>query len=292
VLRPELIDTPEAMRAWSERHRLAGRRVGFVPTMGALHEGHMALVDEARRHSDVVVVSVFVNPLQFNVRADFDRYPRPIDDDLATCAAAGVDAVYAPTGATMYPPEFQTHVEPGALADRLEGEHRPGHFRGVTTVVTKLFSAVRPHVAVFGQKDAQQLAIIRRMTIDLDLGIDIVGLPTVREADGLALSSRNRRLDPAQRSAAVCVSKGLLAAASLVHDGVLDAAAITGATTEVVAAEPLARLEHVALVDPDTLEPIDHLEGAGLLLIAAWFGEVRLIDNIVLRPPSAARSAG
>lgn len=279
-----LIDTPQAMRAWSEEHRLAGRRVGFVPTMGALHDGHLALVDEARRHSDVVVVSVFVNPLQFNVQADFDRYPRPIDADLAACERAGVDAVYAPTGAAMYPPGFQTHVEPGALADRLEGEHRPGHFRGVTTVVTKLFGAVRPHVAVFGQKDAQQLAIIRRMTTDLDLGIEIVGMPTVREADGLAMSSRNRRLDPAQRAAAVCISKGLRSAEALLHDGVADAGRLIAAVEAVVEAETLARLEHVALVDPDTLDPVEDVDRTALLLIAAWFGDVRLIDNLLITP--------
>lgn len=277
-----LIDTPEAMRAWSEAHRLAGRRVGFVPTMGALHEGHFALVDEARRHGDVVVVSIFVNPLQFDVAADFAAYPRPIDDDLARCEAAGVDAVYAPTAATMYPHGFQTHVEPGALADRLEGAHRPGHFRGVTTVVTKLFAAVRPHVAVFGQKDAQQLAIIRRMTRDLDLGIEIVGLPTVREHDGLALSSRNRRLDPAQRVAAVCVSQGLRAAEQALHDGVTDATSLVAEVGRVVGDEPLARLEHVAVVDPDSLDPLDEVHDTALLLTAVWFGEVRLIDNLLV----------
>jgi pantoate--beta-alanine ligase len=284
VLRPELIDTPEAMRAWSETHRLAGRRVGFVPTMGALHDGHLALVDEARGRADVVVVSVFVNPLQFDVSADFDRYPRPIDDDLAACSAAGVDAVYAPTAAAMYPAGFQTHVEPGPLAERLEGEHRPGHFRGVTTVVTKLFAAVRPHVAVFGQKDAQQLAIIRRMTLDLDLGIEIVGLPTVREPDGVAMSSRNRRLSPEQRSAAICVSQGLRAAERLLHHGTIDAASLLAATTTVVDREPLARLEHVALVDPDTLDPVEEVHATALLLIAAWFGEIRLIDNLLITP--------
>ncbi len=287
MVRPELIDTPDAMRAWSEGHRLAGRRVGLVPTMGALHDGHVALVHAARAHSDVVVVSVFVNPLQFNVRADFDRYPRPIDDDLDACAAAGVDAVYAPTAAAMYPNGFQTHVEPGPLADRLEGEHRPGHFRGVTTVVTKLFAAVRPHVAVFGQKDAQQLAIIRRMTLDLDLGIDIVGLATVREPDGLAMSSRNRRLDPASRAAAVCVSRALGASEALAHVGVSDVEELLAAATSVVEAEPLARLEHVALVHPDTLEPLDVVVGEALLLIAVWFGDVRLIDNLLLRRRSA-----
>jgi pantoate--beta-alanine ligase len=205
----DILTTPSDMHAWSDRLRAAGARIGFVPTMGALHEGHLALITEARRHADTVVVSIFVNPLQFNARADFEHYPRPIDDDLTQCEAAGADAVYAPTAAAMYPDGFQTHVEPGALADQLEGAHRPGHFRGVTTVVAKLFSAVRPQVAVFGQKDAQQLAIIERMVLDLDLGIDIVAFPTVRESDGLAMSSRNRRLDPADRQAAACLSRGL-----------------------------------------------------------------------------------
>jgi pantoate--beta-alanine ligase len=288
VLQPELIDTPAAMRAWSDAHRLAGRRVAFVPTMGALHVGHLALVDEARRHGDVVVVSVFVNPLQFDVRADFDRYPRPIDDDLAACREAGVDAVYAPTAGAMYPLGFQTHVEPGPLAERLEGEHRPGHFRGVTTVVAKLFATVRPHAAVFGQKDAQQLAIIRRMTLDLDLGIDIVGLPTVRESDGVALSSRNRRLSRDERAAAVCVSRGLRAAERVLHDGIRESEVLVAAAAAVVDAEPLARLEHVALVDPDTFDPIDLIDEAhahALVLIAVWFGEVRLIDNLLISPP-------
>ena len=281
---PQLFDTPGAVRAWSEAHRLAGRRVGFVPTMGALHDGHLALVDEARRQSDVVVVSVFVNPLQFDVRADFDRYPRPIDDDIEACAAARVDAVYAPTAAAMFPHRFQTHVEPGPLAERLEGEHRPGHFRGVTTVVTKLFGAVRPHVAVFGQKDAQQLAIIRRMTLDLDLGVEIVGLATVREPDGVAMSSRNRRLEPAQRAAAVCVSTGLRIAEGLLHTGVVDADTLVSAASAVIEAEPLARLEHVAIVDPDTLDPVDVVLSTALVLTAVWFGEVRLIDNLLIRP--------
>ena len=280
--RPELIDTPAAMRDWSERHRLAGRRVGFVPTMGALHEGHLALVDEARRNSDVVVVSVFVNPLQFDVRADFDRYPRPIDDDLRACADAGVDAVYAPTAAAMYPPGFQTHVEPGPLAERLEGEHRPGHFRGVTTVVAKLFAAVRPHVAVFGQKDAQQLAVVRRMALDLDLGIEIVGMPTVREPDGLALSSRNRRLGPEQRAAAVVVSRALRSIEESLRQGSTDATVLVRRAAEVIDAEPLARLEHVEIVDPDTFEPVHTVDRPSLALAAVWFGEVRLIDNLLL----------
>lgn len=278
----ELIDTPAAMRAWSDARRSAGRRVAFVPTMGALHDGHLALVDEAQRHGDQVVASIFVNPLQFDVTTDFDRYPRPIDADLDACAAAGVDAVYAPTAAAMYPPGFQTHVEPGPLADRLEGEHRPGHFRGVTTVVAKLFAAVRPHVAVFGQKDAQQLAIVRRMVVDLDLGIEIVALPTVREPDGLAMSSRNRRLDPDQRAAATCIWRGLEAAAGAWEAGTRDPAVLATIARQPIVDEPLARLEYLEVVEPDRFEPATDRSGDVLVVTAAWFGEVRLIDNLPL----------
>lgn len=275
----EVCTTPAAMTAWSDAHRVAGRRVGVVPTMGALHDGHMALVDEARRHADVVVVTIFVNPLQFNRPDDFTAYPRPIDDDLAICRAHGVDAVYAPLAAAMYPAGFETHVVPGALADVLEGAQRPGHFRGVTTVVTKLFNATRPHVAVFGRKDFQQLAIIRRMTLDLDMAIEIVGMPTVREADGLAMSSRNRRLDAAQRAAAVCVPRSLQALRAAYADGERDAARLAHVARAVVDAEPLARFEHLELVHADTLQPMQEADEHTVAVTAVWFGEVRLIDN-------------
>ncbi len=278
----EVCTTPADLSAWSDRHRVAGRRVGLVPTMGALHDGHMALVADARRHADVVIVTIFVNPLQFNRPDDFANYPRPIDDDLEICRAHGVDAVYAPVAATMYPDGFQTHVEPGSLADVLEGAQRPGHFRGVTTVVTKLFNAARPHVAVFGQKDFQQLAVIRRMAADLDMGIDIVGMPTVREPDGLAMSSRNRRLSPEQRAAAVCVPASLRAVRDAVAAGVRDAEAVVAVGRAVVDAEPLARFEHLELVDGDTLQPVTVVDERSVAVTAVWFGDVRLIDNALL----------
>ena len=205
----DLLEDPAAAQRWSGLHRKAGQRIGLVPTMGALHDGHLHLVDVARSRAAVVVVSIFVNPIQFNQRADFDQYPRPIEDDRRRCEEAGVDALYVPTAATMYPAGFQTHVDPGPLGEPMEGTFRPGHFRGVTTVVTKLFLAVRPDVAIFGEKDHQQLAIIRRMTLDLDFGIEIVGVPTVREHDGVAMSSRNRRLSPEERVAARCVPAAL-----------------------------------------------------------------------------------
>ena len=280
----ETIVAPPAMRAWSDAERRAGRRVALVPTMGALHEGHVALVAEARRRAERVVVSIFVNPIQFDRHEDFDRYPRTLDDDAARCAAAGVDAIYAPTAAAIYPEGYQSHVEVTALAEPLCGAKRPGHFRGVTTVVTKLFHAVWPDVALFGEKDFQQLAIIRRMTADLDFGIEIVGVPTVREADGLALSSRNRLLSPVDREAARCVPRALGASRAAVERGETRATAIVDAATGVIAAEPRARLEYAEARDPETLAEVEAVTGPTLVALAVWVGGVRLIDNTVLMP--------
>lgn len=268
------------MRAWSLARRTAGETVAVIPTMGALHDGHMALLATARDRADRVVVTIFVNPLQFNQTADFDSYPRPIDDDLDRCRQAGVDVVYAPTAATMYSPEFQTHVEPGPLADRLEGPMRPGHFRGVVTVVAKLFGATQPTIAVFGRKDFQQLAILRRMTADLDMGIEIVGVPIVREPDGLARSSRNVLLAPDDRAAAVVLSRALRAAADAHARGEHDASALRRIATDRIGAEPRASLEYVELVDASTLESVERVDGRVVILTAAWFGVVRLIDNL------------
>jgi pantoate--beta-alanine ligase len=280
----DVLTTPAAMRAWSAAHHAEERRVGFVPTMGALHDGHLSLVTIAEARADDVVVSIFVNPLQFDRPSDFDAYPRPIEHDVERCRDVGVDAVYAPTARTMYPPGFETHVEPGALAGVMEGAARPGHFRGVTTVVAKLFGAVRPDVAVFGEKDFQQLAIIRRMTCDLDLGVEIVAAPIVREHDGLAMSSRNVRLDPGQRAAAVCVPQALQVAADRIAAGGSVAEAI-GAATSVVAAEPRARLEYVEVFDPVSLCRVHELAASAApprIATAVWFGDVRLIDNRAL----------
>ncbi len=278
-------DRPADVRAWSDAARARGEVVGLVPTMGALHDGHVSLIELAAQRCDQVAVSIFVNPLQFNRPDDFDSYPRTIDDDLATCDALGVTAVYAPTPATMYPRGFQTHVEPGPLAETMEGAARPGHFRGVTTVVTKLFAAVRPDVAVFGEKDFQQLAIIRRMAEDLDLGIEIVAAPTVREADGLAMSSRNTRLSPPDRVAARCVPAALGALADAAASGERDVERLLAAAREVISAEPRARLDYVSVFDPATLEPLETLEtldGPARAAIAVWLGDVRLIDNRAL----------
>ncbi len=281
---PVLLATPATARAWSREVRSGGRTIGLVPTMGALHGGHLALVTDAAARTDAVCVSIFVNPLQFDQRTDFDAYPRPIDGDLAACAELGVDAVYAPTAAVMYPEGFQTRVVPGPLAATMEGPGRPGHFEGVTTVVTKLFAAVAPDVAVFGEKDFQQLAIVRRLARDLDLGVEVVGHPIVREPDGLAMSSRNRRLDAEQRRAAVCIPRALAATTAVAATGG-SPASIVQAAEQVVAAEGLARHEYTTVFDPGTLEELDELlpgdrrPGRARVATAVWFGDVRLIDN-------------
>ena len=280
----ETITAPAAMQGWADAARAAGLRVALVPTMGALHAGHEALVAEARRRAGRVVVSIFVNPLQFDRRDDFERYPRVLDDDRARCAAAGADVLFAPPPAAMYPEGFQTAVEVARLTAPLCGRGRPGHFRGVTTVVTKLFHCVRPHVAVFGEKDYQQLAVVRRLAVDLDFGIEIVGVPTVREADGLALSSRNRLLGPADREAALCVPRALAAAAVAVGAGERRAGTIVSQATAEIAVEARARLEYAELCDPETLEEVAEVGAPALLALAVWVGGVRLIDNRLLVP--------
>jgi pantoate--beta-alanine ligase len=285
----ETISDPRAMQAWADRERAAGRRIALVPTMGALHEGHLELVRVARARAERVVVSVFVNPLQFNRRDDFECYPRVLDEDAAACASAGVDVVYAPPASVMYPEGYASAVEVAGVSEPLCGRSRPGHFRGVTTVVTKLFHAVRPHAAVFGEKDWQQLAVVRRMTADLDFGIDIVGVPTVREADGLALSSRNRLLGADARAAAGCVPRALDASAAAVAAGETAAAVVAERATAVIAAEPLARLDYAELRDPDTLAEVDAVTGPTLLAVAVWVGGVRLIDNRMLIPGGTNR---
>jgi len=285
----QTIETPTAMQAWADAARAAGQRIALVPTMGALHAGHMALVAEARKRADRVVVSIFVNPIQFDRRDDFDRYPRTLADDAARCEGQGVDAIYSPNAADMYPEGFQTGVEVGDLTAPLCGRTRQGHFRGVTTVVTKLFHCVRPHVAVFGEKDYQQLAVVRRMTADLDFGIEIVGVPTIREADGLAMSSRNARLGSADREAARCIPRALGVAAAVVETGERRAAAVVGRAEAEIAREPRARLEYAELRDPQSLEEVTEVTAPALLAMAVWVGGVRLIDNRVLVPGGTDR---
>jgi pantoate--beta-alanine ligase len=277
------LTAPAAMRDWAEAARMAGRRIGLVPTMGYLHDGHLALVAEARRRADASVVSIFVNPLQFGPQEDLERYPRDLARDRARLAAAGVDMLYAPEVAAMYPDGFQTEVEVPRMTAGLCGRSRPGHFLGVTTVVAKLFNAVRPHVAVFGEKDFQQLAAIRRMATDLDFGVEVVGVPTVREPDGVAMSSRNAYLSAPERLAARCLSRALAAGRAAVVEGLRDCGEVLARVRAVLAAEPLARVDYAALVDADTIEPVDVIDGPTLLALAVFIGRTRLIDNTVLR---------
>lgn len=284
-----------AMQRWADAARAAGRRIGFVPTMGYLHEGHLSLVRLARARADLVVASIFVNPTQFGPGEDLAAYPRDLDGDSARLRAEGTDVLFLPTAATMYPRGFQTSVAVAGVTRGLCGASRPVHFGGVATVVTKLFHIVKPHVAVFGCKDFQQLVTIRRLVADLDFDIDIVGGPIVREADGVAMSSRNAYLAPDERRAAVCLSQALAAARDLHENaGVTAAAELLAAVRARIGAEPLATLDYAELVDADTLEAIDTVTGPALLAVAAGFGKARLIDNTVLNEGAAAgsRSAG
>jgi len=258
--------------------------VGFVPTMGYLHEGHLSLVRRARQECQHVVVSIFVNPTQFGPHEDYQRYPRDEARDLSLLAPLGVDVVFIPTAEEMYPSGYCTWVEvTGPLAQRLEGASRPGHFRGVTTVVTKLLNIVQPHRAYFGEKDAQQLRIVRRLVADLNLPVEIVPCPTVREPDGLAMSSRNTYLSPEERERALALHRSLVLAQELVRAGVRDAAHIRQRMREALAG-PGIRLDYVSIAHPETLEELERIEGPALALVAAWVGPARLIDNMLLEP--------
>jgi pantoate--beta-alanine ligase len=280
LVRPLVVADRPALAA--ARAAQAGT-VALVPTMGALHDGHRALLQAARRRADIVVVSIFVNPLQFGAGEDLDRYPRTFDADLQVCAAEGIDLVFAPPISAIYPEPPVVTVSAGALGDVLEGAHRPGHFDGVLTVVLKLFQLVRPDLALFGAKDAQQLVLIRRMVADLDVPVQIVPVPTVREPDGLALSSRNRYLTPPDRRAALALSAALRAGADRAADGA-PAPAVSAAAARVLAQEPTLAVDYVALVDPVTLAHLSpRATGPALLAVAARVGSTRLIDNVALR---------
>jgi pantoate--beta-alanine ligase len=279
---PVIAATVEELRQNLGEARRQGKTVGLVPTMGALHEGHAALIRAARAVNEFVVVSVFVNPTQFGPHEDLDRYPRPFDDDVRLCASLGVDLIFHPSVEGMYPPGFRTHVEVTGLSDVLEGASRPGHFRGVATVVLKLFNQVRPDRAYFGQKDAQQVRVIGQMVRDLDVPVEVVVCPTVREPDGLALSSRNRYLDPDQRAAAVVLSEALNESAALASQGERDPSVLVGRMTDRIRATPGAVLDYAVCVDADTLTPAVSLDRPVLLALAVRFGSTRLIDNLPL----------
>jgi pantoate--beta-alanine ligase len=279
----ERIRTPEAMRAWADARRAGGARIGLVPTMGYLHAGHVSLVGVAKGAGcSAVAATIFVNPVQFGPGEDFEKYPRDEARDLAMLEAAGVDAVYLPGAGEMYPEGHQTFVDVTGVSQGLCGAARPGHFRGVATVVAKLFLAAKPHVAVFGEKDCQQLAVVRAMNRDLDFGIEIVGAPIVREGDGLAMSSRNVYLSGEDRIAARCLSRGLFGAKALFDAGERDAGTLVGASRREIETEPRAKMEYAEGRDPDTLAPLAGRVDAVTILVAAKVGRTRLIDNITL----------
>jgi len=280
----EVADTVARVRAWREERRLAGQRVGFVPTMGALHRGHGRLIEVAREHSDAVVVSIFVNPLQFDRKDDLDRYPRTLDADLRICNELGVDCVFAPAVNDMYPVEPLCTVTVKRITDNLCGRFRPGHFDGVATVVSKLFDIVQPDNAYFGEKDAQQLAVIRRLVIDLNMPIEIVGVETVREDDGLAMSSRNTRLTPEERSKAIVLYRALREAGRIIAEGERDARVVERRAAAVIPSDASLRLEYLDVVDPVELQPVDTIAGTVLVAGALWVGHTRLIDNVTYTP--------
>ena len=271
------------MASLARKLRRDSKIVGLVPTMGALHDGHLSLIKKAKQLCDVVVVSVFVNPAQFNEDADYDKYPRDITADSAILANLHVDYVFAPAESEIYGEDFSTFVTVDELSNKLEGASRPGHFRGVATIVAILFNTIRPEFAFFGQKDAQQVAVIKRLTADLGFETEIIVLPIVREKSGLAMSSRNDRLTPDEREAGAVLKKALDKAETEIISGETNASTIAEIVRSTIEKEPLARLDYVAVVENESLEPIDRIgETPVLIAVAAFFGEIRLIDNVVL----------
>lgn len=271
------------MRDWSEEQRRQKKRIALVPTLGFLHEGHLALVREGRRRGDLLVVSIFVNPTQFAPSEDFNTYPRDFERDWKILAGEDVDILFHPSESEMYPDGYQTNVRVDQLSRFLCGAERPGHFRGVATVLVKLFNIVRPHIAVFGLKDYQQFLVVRRMVEDLNLDVEIVGFPTVREQDGLAISSRNHYLSEQERTAARCLRRALERAEALVQQGERDGKGIIREVMAELANEPLARVEYVQLCDPENLEAIETIQDKALLALSVRIGKARLIDHSLLR---------
>ena len=278
------VETVGALDAWLTSVRASAASVGLVPTMGVLHAGHEALIEQARRDCEHVVVSIFVNPLQFDREDDLRRYPRLIEADLETCRRVSVDTAFVPSQTEMYPNKPTTRISVGPLGDHLCGAHRQGHFEGVATVVAKLFNIVRPQRAYFGEKDAQQLAIIRRMTADLSVPILIIGVPTVREADGLALSSRNRHLSLGERQQASALFRALEEARRLIEGGTVEAGSVVRQALEQIPREVGLRVEYLEVVDPDELQPVERIGGPVLVAGALWVGDTKLIDNVVCEP--------
>ena len=278
----EIIESIKEMQNRAAAYRAEGKSIALVPTMGYLHDGHASLMREGRRRGDVLVASIFVNPSQFGAGEDFDSYPRDLERDSHIAAEAGVDIIFAPKASEMYPAGYQSWVDVERLTIPLCGASRPGHFRGVATVVCKLFHIVMPHLALFGKKDYQQLAVLRRMSVDLNMAIEIVGMPIVREADGLAMSSRNAYLTPAERMSALCLSRALGAARALYQGGEQSAPLLRERVTGMITGEPAATVDYAELRDMDTLEEVSQADERTLVALAVKIGKTRLIDNCVL----------
>jgi pantoate--beta-alanine ligase len=280
-----IIHSIEELRAASAKRRSAGASIGLVPTMGALHAGHRRLVEQSARETACTVVSVFVNPIQFNDAGDYDKYPRTLEDDARLCGEAGAEIVFAPSNEEMYPQPQLSFVEVAGVSERLCGAFRPGHFRGVATVVLKLFNIVQPDIAYFGEKDAQQFAVLRRMVCDLNVPVQIVGVPIVRESDGLAISSRNRHLSAEERRVAPLIYGALLRARARIAAGVSDPGHVSREAISELERQGL-RVEYLEIVDPDSIQPVERIERPVLVAAAVWLGSTRLIDNVVCTPAS------
>lgn len=280
----QIITDIEHMQQEANRLLQNAKTIALVPTMGFLHEGHLPLMREGRKHADTLVVSIFVNPTQFGPTEDFHTYPRDLDRDVPLAGSVGVDLVFAPKAEAMYGKGYQTYVNPEVLPRYLCGPSRPGHFSGVATVVTKLFNIVKPQVALFGEKDYQQLVVIRRIAQDLNFDIRIIGVPVVREPDGLAMSSRNTYLSRDERPSALSLYQSLQMARERVAQGVTDARQLIDAASALIRSYPHTRIDYVALCDPDTLEDVEWIEGPTLMALAVWVGKARLIDNTILKP--------
>ena len=280
----EVLRTNDEMTKWREERYRKGQIVGFVPTMGYFHKGHLALMEEALQRADEVVVSIFVNPTQFSPGEDLDQYPRDLERDLKLCRDLGVQAIFAPEVEEMYPSGFQTRVQVEHITQNLCGLHRQGHFSGVALVITKLFGAIRPHLAVLGEKDFQQLVVIKRLSKDLNLGVEIVAHPTVREPDGLALSSRNKYLSEEERNSALSLSRSLQAARNMVAEGERRADVLVARAKEMIEAEPHTRIQYVQVLDEETVADIDEVTPKAVMAMAVFVGQARLIDNMRLWP--------
>jgi len=278
----KIVNKVRQMQVLSDKFKKEGKKIAFVPTMGYFHKGHLSLMERGRKLADILVISIFVNPIQFGPGEDFREYPRDLERDLSLAEGVGVDVVFIPEAEEMYPPDYQTYLEVTGLTQHLCGLSRPGHFRGVTTVVAKLFNIVKPDIALFGLKDYQQYIVIKRMVRDLNYDIEVVGCPIIREEDGLAMSSRNTYLTPEQRKSALCLYQGIKLAERLVREGQRDAKIIIKEVIDYIESKPYTQIDYVKICHPETLDDLEYLNDKALLALAVRVGKARLIDNTIL----------